>query len=276
MIDWRHWHNEPYLVGGLILFAWLYAVFTGPLRAWLEPAAPYPRRQACYFYSSLLLFYLTVGSPLDQIAERFFLWVHMLQHQLLIYPCAALFLLGLPEWLVRPITSARPLRGLLRFLSRPIVCGLIYTLVYSLWHAPALYEATLQNKLIHVGEHLMFFGAALFYWWPVLSPSRELPPLSYPGRMIYQTFVVIGMTPAFAYITFADHVLYPTYAYAPRLIPNFTPMEDQLLAGILMKVIGMAVALGVFGHSFYRWYRATGEKTVQKKEPAAQSGSAGL
>ena len=38
MIDWRHWHNEPYLVGGLIFFGWLYAVFTGLLRGWLEPS----------------------------------------------------------------------------------------------------------------------------------------------------------------------------------------------------------------------------------------------
>ena len=32
MIDWSHWHNEPYLVGGLIFLGWLYAVLTGPLR----------------------------------------------------------------------------------------------------------------------------------------------------------------------------------------------------------------------------------------------------
>ncbi|HZP60832.1 MAG TPA: cytochrome c oxidase assembly protein [Opitutaceae bacterium] len=269
MIDWRHWHNEPYLVGGLILLGWLYAVFTGPLRGWLAPAEPYPRRQAWYFYSALFLFYLTVGSPLDQIAERFLLSVHMLQHQLLIYPCAALFLLGLPAWLVRPVTAARPLRGLLWFFTRPLVCGLIYILTYSLWHAPGLYEATLQNKMIHVGEHLMFFGGALFYWWPALSPSREFPPISHPGQMLYQTFVVIGMTPAFAYITFADRVLYPTYAYAPRLIANFTPAEDQLLAGILMKIIGMGVALLVFGWSFFNWYRETGGAGGPKKERAA-------
>jgi hypothetical protein len=38
MIDWTHWHNEPYLVGGLIILGWLYALLTGPLRA-LSPAA---------------------------------------------------------------------------------------------------------------------------------------------------------------------------------------------------------------------------------------------
>ncbi|MDE3084701.1 MAG: cytochrome c oxidase assembly protein, partial [Verrucomicrobiota bacterium] len=161
----------------------------------------------------------------------------------------------LPDWLVRPITGAQPLHRLLRVLTHPLACGIIYTLVYSLWHAPALYEWTLQNKVVHVIEHLMFFGAALFYWWPVLSPSREFPPISYPGQMLYQFLVVIGMTPAFAYLTFSDAVLYPTYEYAPRLIPNFSPKDDQLLAGIIMKIVGMAVALIAFGWSFYRWSR---------------------
>jgi putative membrane protein len=271
MIDWRHWHNEPYLIGGLILLGWLYAIFTGPLRTRLEPAAPYPHRQAIYFYSSLLLFYFAVGSPFDQIAERFLLSAHMLQHQILIYPCAVLFLVGLPGWLVRPVTAAPALKSLLRFLTRPVICAIIYTLTYSVWHMPTLYEWTLQNKVVHVMEHLMFFGAALFYWWPVLSPSRELPPISYPGQMLYQVVIVIGMTPAFAYITFSDHVLYATYEYAPRLIANFPPQEDQLLAGAMMKIIGMAVALASFGWSFYHWSAAARPQTSNAQHPTSNT-----
>jgi putative membrane protein len=97
----------------------------------------------------------------------------------------------------------------------------------------------------------------LFYWWPVLSPSREFPPISYPGQMLYQLVIVIGMTPAFAYITFSDHVLYPVYEYAPRLISRLSPQEDQLLAGSMMKIIGMAVALTSFGWSFYNWSKSS-------------------
>lgn len=257
MIDWRHWHNEPYLIGGLIFLGWLYAVLTGPLRPRLAGAIPFPRRAAFCFYSALVIFYLAVGSPLDQVGERFLLSAHMLQHQLLIYPAAVLFLLGLPEWLVRPVTGRRSLRSLLGFLTHPMVCGLIYTLTYSLWHAPLLYDWALQNKVVHVVEHGMFFGAALFYWWPVLSPSREFPPVSDPTQMVYQVAVVIGMTPVFAFIAFSSNILYPTYEYAPRLFPGFGPDEDQLLGAAMMKLIGMTVAFCAFGHSFYRWYHRT-------------------
>jgi putative membrane protein len=157
--------------------------------------------------------------------------------------------------MVDPLLGLPGLRGLLRFLTHPLVCGLVYILVYSLWHMPELYDWALQNKLVHVAEHVMLFGAALFYWWPLMSPSRVLPPESHATQMIYLFCVVVGMTPAFAYLVFSDSVLYPTYEYAPRLFATFSAADDQLLAGVMMKIIGMTVALSTFAWSFYRWSR---------------------
>jgi putative membrane protein len=257
MIDWRHWHNEPLLIGGLILFGWLYAILTGPLRDRLAPEQPYPRTQALRFYAALIVFYLAVGSPLDQMGERFLLSAHMVQHQLLIYVSAVLFLLGLPVWLMQPITQVPTLRPLLRLLTHPVICGLIYTLTLSIWHAPDLYDLALRDKNIHVLEHLMFFGAALFFWWPILSPSSEYPPLGYAGQILYLLAVAIGMTPLFAFIAFSDNVLYPTYEYAPRLFGKLGPMEDQLLGAAIMKLGSIGVSLLVIAVAFYRWSRKT-------------------
>ncbi len=253
MIDWRHWHNEPYLVGGLVFLGWLYALLSGPFRTRLAPGTAYPRGQAVQFYFALLIFYLAVGSPLDQIGERFLFSVHMLQHQLLIYPAAILFLRGLPAWMIDPVLARPNLRGPLRLLTHPLVACLVYTLIISLWHAPVAYDWALQDKTVHVIEHLMFFAAGLLYWWPVLSPSRVFPPIPYGGRMIYLFGVLIAMTPVFAYITFSQDILYPTYEYAPRLIKNFSAAEDQLLAGVSMKLMGLTVALTAFGVCFFHW-----------------------
>jgi putative membrane protein len=82
--------------------------------------------------------------------------------------------------------------------------------------------------------------------------------------MLYVVVVAIGMTPVFAFITFSHDILYPTYEYAPRIIANFGPLDDQLLAGVLMKIVGMAVAMTAFGVSFYRWYR-TSNKTARSQ-----------
>lgn len=257
MIDWRHWHNEPWLIGGLVVLGWLWAVLAGPLRERLARNTAFPRGHAVRFYLSLFIFYLAVGSPLDQIAERFLFSAHMLQHQLLIYPAAILFLLGLPSWMIDPALGHPAVRRPLQALTHPISCGVIFSLVVGVWHAPSLYELALNDKVVHVAEHLMFFGAALFFWWPLLSPSRTLPRANPGVQMLYLLGVIIAMTPVFAYVTFSGDILYPTYEYAPRVIAGFSAAEDQLLAGVMMKLVGVFVSLGAFAVAFFRWYQAT-------------------
>ncbi len=257
MIEWSHWHNEPYLVGGLVLVGWLYAILAGPLRSRLAPHEAYPTRQAIKFYTSLTLFYLAVGSPLDQIAERFLFSAHMAQHTLLMYPVPILFLLGLPHWMIDGALGWKGFRNTGRFITHPMICGVIFVLVTSVWHAPILYEWALHDKFVHIVEHLMFFGASLLYWWTQLSPSRVFPGRNYPTQMLFQLAVVIGLIPVFAYITFSTEILYPTYEFAPRIIASLDPGNDQLLAGVIMKIGGMLVALGAVSVSFYRWYQST-------------------
>lgn len=279
MIDWRHWHNEPFLVGGLVFFGWLWAILAGPLRprllmlAGLEPTLRAPRCQAVKFYGALLIFYLAVGSPLDQIAEGYLLSAHMLQHQLLIYPAAILFLQGIPHWMIDPLLDQPYIRGVGRLLTRPVVCAIIFLLVFGIWHTPWMYDAALRNKVIHVGEHLMFFGAALFYWWPLYSPSRRLPPVGYGTQMLYLLGVIIGMMPIHAYITFSHDIVYATYEYAPRLFASFSAADDQLLAGVSMQLMAMLVGMAAFTGAFYRWYQAGEKRPARTSEHAAAQSS---
>lgn len=255
MIDWRHWHNEPYLIGGLVFCGWIYALCVGPLRPLLAPSATFSRAHAWRFYGALVIFYLAVGSPLDQIGERFLFSAHMVQHLLLIYPAAVLWIWGLPSWLVDAVGRHMPTLG--RMLLHPLVCGLTYIFVQSAWHVPALYDWALQDKFVHVVEHVTFFLGALLFWWPVMAPSTVWPPMRHGLRMVYLVVVGVGMTPLFAFIAFSPDVLYPTYEYAPRIINGFSAAEDQLLAGVIMKlgsVIMTFVALTVI---FYQWYQAS-------------------
>jgi putative membrane protein len=255
MIDWRHWHNEPFLTGGLILAGWLYAILAGPLRPRLSPGSPYPRGKAYLFYSALVLFYLAVGSPLDQVAERFLLTAHMAQHLLIMYPVPLLLLLGTPTWMIDPLLSRPALRPALRLLFHPVTCAVVSTGIVSVWHAPFLYEWTLQDKLVHVGEHLMFLAVSLLYWWPLCSPSAAFPAPGYGVRILYLFGTEVAMIPVSAYVVFSHDILYPTYEYAPRLFGAFTPADDQLAAGVLMKVSGMAVTIAVLAFCFFKWSR---------------------
>jgi len=253
MIDWRHWHNEPLLVGGLVFVGWLWAILAGPLRARLAPGEPYPRREAWFFYSALVLFYLAVGSPLDQIGERFLFSAHMAQHLVIMYPVPVLVLCGLPWWMIDAGLDRPAARRPLRVLLGPLSCAVLSTVVISLWHAPWLYEWALQDKVVHVVEHLMFFAVSVLFWWPILSPSRAFPPVSYASRMLYIFSLEVIMTPLFAYVTFSDNILYTTYEYAPRLVQDFSAGDDQTMAGVMMKLTSMFVSILAFGLCFFRW-----------------------
>jgi len=46
--------------------------------------------------------------------------------------------------------------------------------------------------------------------------------------------------------------LYPTYEWAPRII-DLDPLNDQILGGIIMKVVNMLFSLTLLGLCFYQW-----------------------
>ena len=255
MIDWSHWHNEPLLVGGLVLVAWIYALLTGPWRSRLDPDAAYPKGKAAFFYSGLVVFYLAVGSPLDQIGERYLLSAHMTQHMIIMYAAPLLVILGIPSWLIDPLLAGKALRRPLKILFHPLTCIIIPALIIGVWHAPFMYEWTLEDKWVHIAEHLMFFIVSLLYWWPVVSPSKLYPSPTYATRLLYIFGTELAMIPVSAYMFFSHDVLYPTYEYAPRIVPGLSAHDDQMIAGIIMKVVGMFVSLIIFGVCFAAWVK---------------------
>lgn len=251
-----HWHTEPFLLLGILGMGWLYALLTGPFRHTLaEKPVSFPRRQATLFYTALIVIYLTVGSPLDQIGEQFLFSAHMIQHMLLVYVIPFLVFAGLPAWLIdAPLKNPR-LRKAFRFLVHPAVGGATFTIVYTLWHVPMAYEAALQNKTIHILEHITIFIPAMMMLWCFCSPSLLAPPVSYGVRMLVIFLLMVAQLPLFAFLTFADSVHYPTYSWAPRIIPGFGALADQILGGVIMKVSNMVVSMVIFAVSFYLWVK---------------------
>src|SRR5690554_3594148 len=90
------WQIEPVLIGLITTFGVAYYLSVGPLRQRLAPGKPYPTKQAVLFGFGLLLLFLNEGSPLHDLAERYLLSAHMVQHLLLSYLIAPLLLFGTP------------------------------------------------------------------------------------------------------------------------------------------------------------------------------------
>jgi putative membrane protein len=248
------WTPSPEVGQGLVFLAVLYFLAVGPLRNQVAPGEPFPSRQVGWFVASLAVLYLAVGSPLDAIAERYLFSLHMVQHNLLMWTFPPLFMRGLPPWLLRPFLEFAPVRWAMRTFTRPVVALALFTLVFLVWHIPALYELTLRDRSVHFLEHALIIGTSLLFWWPILSPLPEIPRIHYGQQMLYAVASMIAQTPVFFYLTFVGSVHYPTYANAIRIV-NLTPLEDQQLGGILMKVVGGLVAFSIFAQAFWAWYR---------------------
>lgn len=228
----------------------------GPYRLSAMPAVKdYPVAAAVKFHLGVLVGYLAVGSPLDQIGESFLFSAHMTQHMLLIYVSAPLIVSGLPAELLDPWLESQPrlTRGL-RFLVHPLTAGVLFNLAFSMWHFPELYDLALRDRTVHIVEHWFIFGTGLLMVWPLVSPSRVLPRIGFGAAMVYSFMLMIADLPLWAALIFSEHPLYETYLLAPR-ISWLSASEDLIMGAVIMKAVNEIFALSNMGWAFFSWYR---------------------
>lgn len=206
------------------------------------------------FLSGLFFLWVAIGSPLEAFDDAS-LSAHMVQHLLLMAVVPPLVLLGapslpllrgLPEWLVRsivgPILCWVPLQRLRHFLTQTVVCWLLATVALIAWHVPAAFELALRSDAWHEIEHTCFLATSLLFWWPVVQPfpsAARWPQWSIP---VYLFFGMLPSGALGAFLAFCDRVLYPTYETGPGIF-GASPLEDQIIAGVLMWVFGTFVCL---------------------------------
>jgi cytochrome c oxidase assembly factor CtaG/ferredoxin len=214
----------------------------------------FPPWRAWSFGAGLLAVWVAIASPLDAFAP-FLLWVHMVQHLLLMFVAPPLLWLGAPglpllrglpgavvQAGVGPFLAAPRAQKFVTALTHPAVCWLSFVVTTWVWHAPALYELALRNSFWHGAEHIFFLAASLLFWWPVVQP---FPSQARWPRLLMVPYLLLAslqMTVLSAFFSFRDTLAYATYAMAPR-ISSMSAMDDQALAGALMWVPGSVVIL---------------------------------
>ncbi len=249
----RSWSVSPWLAGGLLLGAGIYA--RGFCFLHTRMPERFPRWRLAAFLAGLLALFVALASPLDAFASLL-LQAHMAQHVLLIGVAPPLLLLGappLPLLLGLPAGFAKSglgpflawpaLRRLGRALGHPLAGLAALTLASWAWHVPAAYELALRAPGWHAVEHASFVAAGLLFWWPVLEPPPSLPQWPRWALVPYLLFADVQNTLLAALLVFSERVLYPSYAQVPQL-GGSSALEDQAAAGVLMWV-PMSIAYGV-------------------------------
>jgi putative membrane protein len=245
------------------------------------------RRRTMYFVAGLATIVVAIASPIHGLAEEL-LWVHMVQHVLLLLVAPPLLALarpwnrmwhGLPLGLrrrtARAITQSRalaPVRWAARALGDPVPSWLLFNATLLAWHLPAAYDATLHSELAHALEHATFFGTGLLFWTRVIDSPPWRSPLSYPGRAVYAGLALVTSWTLAVVLALAPEPLYAPYASEVIRPGGISALTDQQLAAGVMWVPGSIPLTVVIVFAAYRWLepKQTRRAPARPKFPVAR------
>lgn len=234
------------------------------------------------FAAGLATIVIALDSPIDGLAEQL-LWVHMVQHILLLVVAPPLLALARPwnrMWHGMPLGFRRrtarvatqdprlaPIRGAVRVLQDPIVAWLAFSVTFVAWHIPAAYDATLESPFVHAFEHLTFFGTALLFWTRVIDSPPWRSPLADVPRAVY-----LGLAMLVSWmlaITFAVSTasVYAPYAEEASRPGGLTALADQQLAAGVMWVPGSIPMTIAILFIVYRWLQPNRPRVKSSTDP---------
>jgi len=216
--------------------------------------------QRATFFTALALIFLSLNGWLHDLSDYYLFSAHMVQHLLLTLVVPPLLIMGTPGWMLRPALRWRGVGPAARWATTARAAFVLFNLVIIGWHLPPMYDTAMAHHNVHIVQHLCFMITAVLMWWPVLSPLPELPRLSYPGQMLYLFLMTIPMSLVAISIGYADHILYPAYASAPRLW-GITPLQDQFIGALIMWIPGGFFFFAVISVIFFRWQKHAEDTT---------------
>ena len=239
------WPFDPTVYAGLI------ALFLG--HAWLASRADDAQpKHTLYFGLGLISLWVALETPIDTISDHYLDSVHMLQHVLLGFVAPPLMLLGLSPKMAGLLSRV----PFVRAITEPIPAQVAAAGVMIAWHLPPLYDATLRSESLHVVEHLMFIGAGVALYWPMLeATSAQARWQMSPGiKLLYMLAATLPQDGVALVLLFSRVPFYDFYVQVPRLVPSLTPLIDQTLAGATLMVLGKATMAVAALAVFFRWF----------------------
>jgi putative membrane protein len=249
------WEPQPdvwLLIAALGAGYWIAIVRLGPRFA--TPGRPVVTRlQVTSWVLGVLATWVAADWPVHAVAEQMNYGVHMLQHLMFAMVAAPLLLLGTPAWLARwVLRPGSRVFATVRWCSRFLPALVIFNVVLVLTHWPVLVNASLENPWLHFSVHVLLFGSSLIVWMPVLSPLPEIPRLAAPVRAVYLFLQSVVPTVPASFLTFGAHPLYKFYEGKEHLW-GLTTLEDQQVAGLIMKIGAGMLLWALIAVFFFRW-----------------------
>jgi putative membrane protein len=241
------WNLEPLQLAPTLVVCFAYLRRT---RTLARRGQPVPAWRQFLFWLGIALVVLALNSPIDELGEQHFFFVHMFQHVLLGDLAPLCFVGGLTGPVLRPVLALRPVERL-RFLTHPFLALPVWAVNLYMWHIPFLYDAALRHNSIHALEHFLFFTCGCLMWSPVLE---TLPAPAWFGtgwKLGYIAIVRMLETVLGNVFIWSSSVFYPVYVHVHPLW-GIGAVHDQNLAGVVMMAEGGFVTLAALAWLFLR------------------------
>lgn len=268
---------SPWYFGFLVLITLLYFLVTTKWRNKFADSEPLQMKQALLFGSGMALLYILKGSPVDLMGHIIFT-MHMVQMAFLLLLVAPLLIMGIPAYLWRAFIGLRFIEPLFMFFTKPLIALLLFSLFFSLYHLPLVFDFVKQDMLIHGIVSNLLFVSAILYWWPVVNNLEGMHKFHGLKKLGYLFGLSVLMTPACALIIFSTSPFYLTYSNGeawlqamalcvpagtlsqlnltgPELFTYMSTIEDQRTGGIVMKVIQELVFTVFLWLVFHEWLK---------------------
>lgn len=234
-----------------------------------HPDNPVPRIRSISWYAGLAAILIALDSGIERYDTTLFS-VHMVQHMLLVFAAPPLLLYAGPITLLLRVSSAQTRKRwvlpflhsrVVRWLSFPVVSWILFAAVMWGTHFSPLFDASLENLMIHRLEHALFLGSGLLFWWPLVGPDPSPWRLAPPMRVLYAGLQMPQNTFLAVAIFMSDTPLYQHYVTTVRSWGP-TPLADQQLAGGLMWIGGDFVFIGAVILLVAAWMRDDERRAV--------------
>jgi cytochrome c oxidase assembly factor CtaG len=256
-----NWTWRPY-VGVWLLVAALIAIRLLAESIW-SPGAALDRsdrrsRRLPLYLGGVAVLWIAADWPIGPLGAGYLLSVHTIQYILFAFVAPPLLIAGTPRWLPRRMIRRSWAFRVARTASRPLVAFLVFNVVLLATHLPAVVDGLTASQLGSFAVDMSWLIAGLVLWWPILGPLPELDPMPYPGRIVYLIANVFIPTVPAAFLTYAKYPIYALYELAPPM-GRLTVVQDQQIAGMIMKIVGGFIVFGTASVLFFKWARAEGE-----------------
>lgn len=191
------------------------------------------------FVIAVLFVFITRGSPLTVIAERYLFSALVFNMAVLLFIVVPLVIISLPTDFIRKYFWHHRLRYMMKLFSYPWLAALVFNGALTIYFVPSLFNIIQQSVVLNVICHVILIFTAILMWWTIMAPLPGINQFSYFTRVGYVFLNAFLLMPiGFFLLLTTEQTYYPTYEmFAHQLLPALTAVYDQQLGGGLLKSI---------------------------------------